>query len=162
MKMFIILFFKIWVAIFTQDQYKSDTDKIYETILSIYNKKVLLEKNTSIETIKRFDFKNPSSHELRVDKILSSDWQSFLNSVDTSNFRPCILDASIRKQYIQHGNTNLKSLILSPVILSNDKFKAVCAVSIYGSPEDAGEQVYLLEKKDGKWIIIKYYMLSIS
>lgn len=162
MKMFIILFFRIWVTIFAQYPCKSDTDKIYEKILSIYNKKVLLEKNTSIETIKRFDFKKPSSHELRVDKILSSNWQSFLNSVDTSNFRPGILDASIRKQQTQHGNTNLKRLTLSPVILSDDKLKAVCAISVYGSPEDSGEQVYLLEKKGEKWIIIKYYMLSIS
>ncbi|MDP9047549.1 MAG: hypothetical protein M3N14_05385, partial [Bacteroidota bacterium] len=122
---------------------------------------ILLEPKTSIQTLKRFDFKNPANHQLKPD-TLNNAWQNFLKGIDTSTFYTSLINSSLRKKYPLKKERNRKHISLSPIIFSRDKMKALCAVKDYGSGEDASEEVYLLEKKQKRWKIIKFYLISIS
>jgi hypothetical protein len=157
----LLIFFGL--ACYSQDAVYSDDLMIYEKLLSLYDhgSPLLLESETSSQTLKRFDFKNPGNHQLKPDS-LDKAWRNFLNGIDTSVLHNSLINSSLRKKYPLKKQRNGRLIYLSPIIFSRDKMKAVCAVKDYGSGEDASEEVYLLEKKQKRWIIIKFYLISIS
>jgi hypothetical protein len=146
-----------------QNLYKKDNILIYEKLLSIYNgKQFKIQPDLSLITLKRFDFKNPTNNELKENTLLSAGWKLFLTSIDTSSLKAGIMDKNILKKYSKKKRSQDRTITFSPIIFSANRMKAVCAIKEYESPEDASEQVYLLEKKDSKWVVIKFYIISIS
>ena len=148
---------------YAQDAVNSNYLMIYEKLISLYDhgNTLVLEPKTSLQTLKRFDFKNPANHQLKPD-TLNKAWQSFLNNIDTASFRNGLVDHRLLSQYADKKTVTGKHIYLSPIIFSKDKRKAVCAVRDYGSSLDASEEVFLLEKKGKQWVVFKFYLISIS
>lgn len=157
------LFIFCSLSCYAQIGLNNDNLVIYEKLLSLYKhgNVLVLEPTTSLQTLKRFDFKNPANNQLKPD-TLNKAWQYFLNGVDTSALHNQLINSGLRKKYPLTNNRRGKHLYLSPIIFSKDRTKAVCAVKDYGSGEDAAEEVFLLEKKRNGWIVFKFYLLSIS
>ena len=127
-----------------------------------------------------------------ISKLSNTSWKYFLASIDinisknfgidskfTSNInvklRPLVKNYYKEKESdliwpLQNNNYKLPKhsltgglLIFSPVILSNDGTKAVCAMNIYQGPEDSSTTMYFLERnKNMSWKVVSTILYSIS
>lgn len=129
---------------------------IYDTLLKIYNGATPVA-STSLRILKEFDFKNLKYHDFNPKDTLNSEWKLFFNSMDISNVQSGNLDSAFLAKYNQKEITDRK-IQFTPIIVSSDGTKAICGVYL----NKADENMYLFEKKNGKWTFRRSYFVSVE
>lgn len=136
------------------------------------------------------NYKTVGWKEEEIAPIIESDWQEFLFSINTSTIENYQLQTKFSSnipiklvsegKYV--GNLNSSDLTwpivkgkpnydalsggivrFSPVFMSKDSKKAVCALNHYQSPESGSTVMFFLENKtNDRWVVVSTILISIS
>jgi hypothetical protein len=172
MKNAIIIFFLLSIG-FNNDLFsqviKNNNTVIYESLLKqlkirdsipIYNK-------TSLDILKQIDFKTTNIHRW-LGQATVAEVKTFFQGVNINALKESELTIKIGAHPftgIAHSQINNEwqpVLALSPIIFSEDKNLAICAVYEYYGPEASSETIYLLRLKNGIWEYVNFLPISIS
>lgn len=132
---------------------------IYDTLVKMHGDRIPYP-NTSLETIKRFNFKNLENFDLNPKDTLNHEWKDFFNNIDTKMIHEELLDPGFLAKYPIKSNSR-DFIRFSPIILSSDTTKAVCGVYSFNK-YTAGAQMFLFEKKNENWVYRRSYFIFVQ
>jgi hypothetical protein len=154
---------------------------------------ILVSDITDKNIYNRFSFENYKTIGWKEDEIapiIEDDWQRFLFSINTSVIENYQLQSKFSSKtplklvsedkYV--GNSNLSDLIwptvkgkpkydaisgglirFSPVCVSKDRKRAVCALNHYQGPESGSTVMFFLENKaNDHWVVVSTILVAIS
>ena len=129
---------------------------IYDTLLKDLKVKSFAPY-TSSRTLKEFNIKDQNDYLYDRKDTLNQEWKQFFHSIDTSKIESGQVDSLFSMKHPENSKTQ-RGVIFSPVLISPEGSKAMCGLHLDWS----GDYMFLLEKKDGKWIIRKRYIMSME
>lgn len=142
---------------------------VYQSLLDqvSFDKNRPIYYKTSLKTLKKIDFKKTDLHRwLRKDSVIN--WKPFFNEINLNSLSETELKFKLashpftKKLFEENEKGSSPFLILSPIIFSSDKNLAICSIFDWKGKEEASETIYLLELKDGKWIIVNFLLVSMA
>jgi hypothetical protein len=153
----IISIFSILITCTTALQAQShDEYAIYDTIVKMYKRRMPVPfHSTDTRTLKEFNFKDQTDFLNNYRDTLNSEWRVFFNHIDVSDIKSGELDKSFLMKYPQLS-PSARGITFSPIVISTDGSKAICGAHL----DNGGKVMYLFEKKNGKWVFRKLYIIS--
>ena len=146
--------------------YNKEVNAVLKAILKSQKRPYKLSPYTRNAAFKITHFREPQHHSLDPNPIpvlCSAEWKGFLNSIDTAK----ISDYKLNTRFIEKQNLRSKSsrktlLTFSSPIFSNDLNLSIFYLDDFSSGLSASGDIYYLEKRGRKWVVITRVMIYIS